>query len=89
MRPAAGNKPRSEEKIAITFESLIADVLLPKYLPEITPSEFNGKWHDKYRLITRYRSLGRVDGTTVSYLIMMHKTRLAPVGHYHFPASLS
>jgi hypothetical protein len=61
----AGNKPRSEEKIAITTacESLIADVLLPKYLPEITPSEFNypiaiyGKWHgNKYRFITRYRS---------------------------------
>jgi hypothetical protein len=40
---------------------LIADVLLPKYLPEVTPSEFNypiyGKWHgNKYRFITRYRS---------------------------------
>jgi hypothetical protein len=61
----AGNKPRSEEKIAITTacDSLIADVLLPKYLPEITPSEYNypiaiyGKWHgNKYRFITRYRS---------------------------------
>ena len=60
MRAAARNKPRSEEKIAITTacESLIADVLLPKYLPEITPSEFNypiaiyGKWHgNKYRLV--------------------------------------
>jgi hypothetical protein len=61
----AGNKPRPEEKSAITTacESLIADVLLPKYLPEVTPSEFNypiaiyGKWHsNKYRFITRYRS---------------------------------
>jgi hypothetical protein len=60
-----GNKPRSAEKIAITAacESLIADVLLPKYLPEVMPSEFNypiaiyGKWHgNKYRFITRYRS---------------------------------
>jgi hypothetical protein len=60
-----GNKPRSDEKIAITTacESLIADVLLPKYLPEVTPSEFNypiaiyGKWHgNNYRFITRYRS---------------------------------
>ena len=61
----ADNKPRSAEKIAITTacESLIADVLLPKYLPEVTPTEFNypiaiyGKWHgNKYRFITRYRS---------------------------------
>jgi len=42
---------------------LIADVLLPKYLPKVTPTEFNypiaiyGKWHgNKYRFITRYRS---------------------------------
>ena len=43
MRSPAANKPRSEEKIAITsaFESLITDVLSPKYLPEITPGEFN------------------------------------------------
>ena len=61
----AGNKPRSAEKIAITTacESLIAEVLLPKYLHEVTPTEFNypiaiyGKWHgNKYRFITRYRS---------------------------------
>ena len=60
MRAAAGNKPRSAEKIAVTsaFQSLIADVLLRKYLPEITPSEFKypiaicGKWHgNKYRLL--------------------------------------
>ena len=44
-------------------ERLIAAVLLPKYLPQITPTEFNysvtiyGKWHgNKYRFITRYRS---------------------------------
>jgi hypothetical protein len=61
----AGNKPRSQEKIAISTacDSMIAAVLLPKYLPEVTPSEFNypiaiyGKWHgNKYRFITRYRS---------------------------------
>jgi hypothetical protein len=61
----AGNKPRPEEKLAITAacKRLIADVLLPHYLPEITPTDFNypiaiyGKWHgNKYRFITRYRS---------------------------------
>ena len=61
----AGNKPRPEEKAAITTacERLIADVLLPRYLPKITPAEFNypiaiyGKWHgNKYRFITQYRS---------------------------------
>jgi hypothetical protein len=60
-----GNKPRPREKMAITAacERLIAAVLLPKYLPQITPTEFNypvaiyGKWHgNKYRFITRYRS---------------------------------
>jgi hypothetical protein len=54
-----------DEKIAVTsaFQSLIANVLLRKYLPEIMPSEFKyptaiyGKWHgNKYRFITRYRS---------------------------------
>jgi len=61
----AGNKPRPDEKVAIdaACERLIANVLLPRYLPEITPTEFNypiaiyGKWHgNKYRFITRYRS---------------------------------
>ena len=61
----AGNKPRPQHKAAITnaCERLIADVLLPRYLPKITPTEFNypiaiyGKWHgNKYRFITQYRS---------------------------------
>ena len=65
VRSRLGNKPRAHEKIAITTacERLIAAVLLPKYLPQITPTEFNypvaiyGKWHgNKYRFITRYRS---------------------------------
>jgi hypothetical protein len=49
--------------ITAACQRLIAAVLLPKYLPQITPTEFNypvaiyGKWHgNKYRFITRYRS---------------------------------
>ena len=62
-----GNKPSADEKAAITAacERLIADVLTPRYLPEIKPTKFNypiaiyGKWHgNKYRFITRYRSDG-------------------------------
>ena len=61
----ANNKPSAEDKVAITSacERLIADVLLPRYLPQIKPTEFNypiaiyGKLHgNKYRFITRYRS---------------------------------
>jgi hypothetical protein len=61
----SGKKPPPNEKAAITAacEKLIADVLKPRFLPEIRPTEFNypiaiyGKWHgNKYRFITRYRS---------------------------------
>jgi hypothetical protein len=61
----AGAKPSAEEKLAITAacERFLADVLKPRYLPAIEPTEFNypiaiyGKWHgNKYRFITRYRS---------------------------------
>jgi len=62
----AGNKPPPGEKSVITAacEAFIADVLKPRFLPEIRPrTEFNypidiyGKWHgNKYRFITRYRS---------------------------------
>jgi hypothetical protein len=61
----AGNKPSFDAKLAISAacDRLIADVLLPRYLPEIKPTKFNypvaiyGKWHgNKYRFITRYRS---------------------------------
>lgn len=44
-------------------EKFIAEVLKPRFLPEIRPTEFNypialyGKWHgNKYRFITRFRS---------------------------------
>jgi hypothetical protein len=61
----AGNKPAAGEKSAITAacEKFIAEVLKPRFLPEIQPTEFNypiaiyGKWHgNKYRFITRFRS---------------------------------
>jgi hypothetical protein len=61
----AGNKPSAGEKLAITAacERFIADVLKPRFLPEIRPTKFNypidlyGKWHgNKYRFITRFRS---------------------------------
>jgi hypothetical protein len=62
----AGNKPPPAEKAAVTAacERLIAEVLRPRFLPEIRPSAmFNypvaidGKWHGgRYRFFTRYRS---------------------------------
>lgn len=61
----AGSKPPAAEKLAITAacERLIAEVLKPRYLPKIEPTEYNypvaiyGKWHgSNYRFITRYHS---------------------------------
>ncbi|HTT85210.1 MAG TPA: hypothetical protein VMF67_17165 [Rhizomicrobium sp.] len=55
----------SAEKAAVaaTCERLITDVLKPRFLPEIRPTEFNypvdicGRWRgNKYSFITRYRS---------------------------------
>jgi hypothetical protein len=60
-----GGKVPPPEKVAITAacEKLIAEVLRPRCLPEIRPTEFNypvglsGRWHgNNYRFITRYRS---------------------------------
>ena len=61
----AGNKPKPDEKrvIIAACNKLLADVLLPRYLPTIKPTEFNypigllGKWlGNKYRFLTHYRS---------------------------------
>lgn len=61
----AGNKPLAAEKLAVSAacETFIAEVLRPRFLPEIRPTEFNypvaiyGKWRgNRYRFITRYRS---------------------------------
>jgi hypothetical protein len=61
-----GNKPPPAEKAAITAACgrLIAEALLPRFLPEIRPSTtvnyplaIRGKWHgNKYRFLTRYHS---------------------------------
>jgi hypothetical protein len=54
-----------DEKVAIgaACRRLIDDVLKPRFLPTIRPTEFNypidiyGKWHgNRYRFIQRYRS---------------------------------
>jgi hypothetical protein len=62
----AGNKPPSSERVTITAacDRFIAEVLIPRFLSEIRPTEkFNypiaiyGKWlGNKYRFLTRYRS---------------------------------
>ena len=58
------HKPSAAEKAAIsaTCETFITGVLMPRFLPEIRPTEFNypvaihGKWLGaKYRFMTRYR----------------------------------
>ncbi len=63
-------KPRSSglsdtEKatITVTCQRFIDEVLKPRFLPTIRPTEFNypidivGKWHgSRYRFIQRYRS---------------------------------
>jgi hypothetical protein len=55
----------AEEKAAIAArcERFIAEVLKPRFLPEVRPTQFNypidivGKWRgSKYSFITRYRS---------------------------------
>lgn len=61
----SGRRPSDAERRAITAacEKLIAEVLKPRFLPEIRPStEFNypvdiyGKWHGhRYRFIQRFR----------------------------------
>lgn len=62
----AGHRPPESEKHAISqaCEAFIEDVLKPRFLPEIRPTEtFNypidifGKWHGgNYRFIQRFRS---------------------------------
>ncbi|MCP4386583.1 MAG: hypothetical protein GY798_35110 [Hyphomicrobiales bacterium] len=61
----ANNKLSEAEKKAITAscERLVEDVLKPRFLPEIRPTEFNycvdifGKWHgNKYRFMQRFRN---------------------------------
>ena len=57
------NKRPLAEKVAIigVCENFIAEVLRPRFLPQVRPTEFNypvaiyGKWHgNKHRFITRW-----------------------------------
>jgi hypothetical protein len=61
----AGRTPPESEKRAINqaCEDFIKDVLKPRFLPEIRPTDFNypidifGKWQGgKYRFVQRFRS---------------------------------
>ncbi len=61
----AGKKPSDLEKRTITVacEKFIEEVLKPRFLPEIRPTEFNycidifGKWHGaNYRFLQRFRN---------------------------------
>jgi hypothetical protein len=65
VRVQAGQKPPTPEKEVITAacERFLAEVLRPRFLPEIQPTSFNypvaitGKWHgNKYRFLQRFRS---------------------------------
>jgi glutathionyl-hydroquinone reductase len=55
--------PAEKATIAAACERLITEVLKPRFLPEIRPTQFNypidifGRWRgSKYSFITRYRS---------------------------------
>ena len=58
-----GLSDREKATIAATCQRFIDEVLKPRFLPSIRPTEFNypvdilGKWHgDRYRFLQRYRS---------------------------------
>jgi len=60
-----GPSPLEKAAVADTCERFVADVLKPRFLPEIRVTEFNypvdigGKWHGRnYRFFQRYRSNG-------------------------------
>ena len=62
-KPATGLSETDKAIITAACERLIDEVLKPRFLPVVRPSEFNypvdilGKWHGtKYRFIQRYRS---------------------------------
>lgn len=89
----AGNKPPAEEKAAIAAAcaKFIAEVLKPRFLPAICPTEFNypidiyGKWHgNKYRFIELFRS-DRPDATVIEFEAPF--ARLGYVGRDRFDLS--
>jgi hypothetical protein len=64
-RAGKGSSAGGKTAIAVACERFIADVLKPRFPPEIRVAEFNypiaisGKWHGRnYRFLQRYRSGG-------------------------------
>jgi hypothetical protein len=64
-RSGQGPSPSEKATIVAACERFITEVLRPRFLPEIRPTEFNypidirGKWHGRnYRFFQRYRSDG-------------------------------
>jgi hypothetical protein len=62
-RTPAGPPPPEKAHITATCQRFIDEILKPKFLPAIRPTQFNypvdihGKWHGaRYRFIQRYRS---------------------------------
>jgi hypothetical protein len=87
MGPSAAEK----SAIAEACERFIAEVLKPRFLPEIRASEFNypidifGKWHGRnYRFVQRYRSDGN---HTLAGEFDAPFTRLEFVSHDRFDIS--
>lgn len=88
-----GVKPSDSEKAAITAacDEFIANVLVPRFLPEIRPTKFNypvaiyGKWHgNKFRFFQRFRS-DRGDAIEPEFEVPF--VRLEFVGHDRFDIS--
>jgi len=86
-------KPSDSEKTAITAacDEFIANVLVPRFLPEIRPTKFNypvaiyGKWHgNKFRFFQRFRS-DRGDAIEPEFEVPF--VRLEFVGHDRFDIS--
>ena len=80
-------KPSEAEKAAIAArcDAFIAEVLVPRFLPEVRPSEFNtpialhGSWRGTaYRFIQRWRTSGRhgpVEEFDVPFVRLVHMGR--------------
>lgn len=63
MRRMSGLSESEKARITATCEQFIDQVLKPRFLPVVHPTEFNypvdieGKWHGtRYRFLQRYRS---------------------------------
>ena len=63
VRSQAALSPAEKAAITAACQRLIDEILKPRFLPAIRPTEFNypvdicGKWHGtRYRFIQRYRS---------------------------------